>query len=94
MVAGNIVTIRHESEEFSYFDACCLAVRALKSPAESVVIDLSRTDHASTAALARLVLLRRHLLERDGDLRILGLSRKAKAVYEINRMSRLLPVMN
>ncbi|MBN1943489.1 MAG: hypothetical protein JW849_09385 [Phycisphaerae bacterium] len=94
MVAGNNITIRHESEEFSYQDACCLATQALGSPAAGVIIDLSRTSQTCTAAMARLVLLRRHLLQRGGDLRILGLNRKAKAVYEINRMSRILPMMN
>jgi anti-anti-sigma regulatory factor len=94
MVAGNDITIRHESEEFSYQDACCLAVQALRSPVERVIIDLRRTSRTSTAALARLVLLRRHLLQRGGDLHILGLCQTAKAIYEFNRMSRLLPTQN
>ena len=91
MVAGNCTILRHESEEFSYEDACRVARGVLEHHWEVLVIDLSHAVRTSTAALARLILLRRNLLQIDGDLRIVGLTGRARALYEINRMGHLLP---
>ena len=91
MVAGNWTTVRHESEEFNYKDACQVAKQALERHWEVLVVDLSSAVRTSTAALARLILLRRNLLQRGGDLRIVGLTGRARALYEINRMTHLLP---
>ena len=49
------------------------------------------TSEATTGALARLVVLRRSLRQRGGDLRLVHLHGKARRTYEINRMSELLP---
>jgi hypothetical protein len=56
-----------------------------------VVIDLHRAEEATTSAFARLVLLRRLLLRNGRDLQLLNLRHSARALYEINRLSLVLP---
>src|SRR5688572_18534600 len=84
--------IPHESECLSYEDACRLSLLALGEAAgPTVVIDLTRAADATTAAFARLVQLRRALLRAGRDLRLKGLRGRAAHVYEVNRLSGVLP---
>lgn len=86
------ITITHEDAWLSCSDACRIADQAMADPQPDMVfIDLRRTTDTTTGALARLVLLRRELLEHGRDLRILGPSARAAGLYEINHMSNLLP---
>ena len=91
MVWDDNITIRHEGKYLSYEDACQLARKAVRLGSALVCIDLQRAIDAATAALARLIALRRDLLKAGRDLRILGLGRRAGAVYEVHRMASLLP---
>ena len=92
MVAETEMMIRHAARRFSYTDACNLAQRVTaSSESGSILLDLERATETTTAALARLVLLRRNLLRAGRDLRIAGLSGRAKCLYEICRLSRILP---
>ena len=92
MVAGSFVTVRHVAESLSYTDAGEIARVALADgEAATVLIDLERTTRTTTAALARLVLLRRHLRKVGRDLRIIGPCGKAKHLYDISRLGNLLP---
>ena len=92
MVAAERVTINHSGRRLSYRAARRIAGKVTAgAPAKLVLIDLSRATGATTAGLARLVLLRRNLLADGRDLRIRGLTRRANALYEICRMDRLLP---
>lgn len=94
MVAGTARAILFQNRYLSYGDACTMARRIFaRSSWELVYIHLAETTHTSTAALARLVLLRRELLERGRDLRIIGLSGKARALYDISRLSNILPLL-
>jgi len=92
MVARSDVTIRHISTRLSYQDVGTIAscIAATSRP-RTVRVLLEETNETSTAALARLVALRRHLRRSGGELRIVGLRGRAEALYEINRMSPLLP---
>lgn len=86
-------TIPFGGRYLSYGDSCALARRILARRSwQFVHIRLDHTLHTSTAALARLVLLRRELLKRGRELRIAGLQGKAKALYDINRLDNILPV--
>ncbi len=92
MVAGSHLTIAHERDSLSYEDACEIAVRAVAAGrCERTRVELRHVTETSTAALARLILLRRKLLQSGHDLRIVGLRGRAKALYEVSRMGRLLP---
>ena len=91
MVAGNWEMIGHNSERFNYDDACRMANIAHETKANCIVINLDRTNWTTTAALARLVLLRRKLLFQGRDLRIVGLHNRANGLYEVTRMTNLLP---
>jgi len=62
-----------------------------RETAKTVVIDLSQASDASTAAFARLVLLRRHLLRRGRDVMVCGLRDRAQWVYVISRLTTVLP---
>jgi len=94
MVAGAARAILFQSRYLSYGDACTIARRIFaRSAWEIVYIHLDETTSTSTAALARLILLRRELLERGRDLRIIGLRGKARALYEISRLNNVLPLL-
>lgn len=90
MVAEN-VTVVAGSESLTYAEACRIAQCAEERPAPTVLVDLSVTREAETAAFARLVLLRRDLLHEGRDLRLVGLHDRAQRLYEINRLGQILP---
>ncbi len=86
------VAIVHEAERFSHRDACRIFDLVMNSRrAQTIVIDLNRVREATTSAFARLVLLRRYLLKRGRDLRLVGLRDRAAHLYEINRLESVLP---
>lgn len=92
MVAAEYLIIRHRRACLSYAEALRIARRVPRGRAAGMVlIDLKRTTEATTAGLARLVLLRRQLIRAGRDLRIVGLRSRANALYEICRMGSLLP---
>jgi len=92
MVVGSVMAVRHCAPRLSAQDAIRIAeqVRGF-ARARVVLIDLRRTTEATTAALARLILLRKRLLAKGRDLRIRGLCGRADALYRMTRMERLLP---
>jgi anti-anti-sigma regulatory factor len=79
------------SEHFTHREACRVYELALRSPASQVVLDLSRVRDATTSAFARLVLLRRRLLQVGRDLRLRGLCDRAARLYEVSRLDAVLP---
>jgi hypothetical protein len=84
--------VRFPKPTLSADDAADLAGRILSQPLPSSVnLCLHNTTDTSTAALATLILLRRDLLRRGRDLRILGLHGRAASIYDINRLGRALP---
>lgn len=92
MVVGKNMTIKHQGNRLSYHDAARIAEHALTGgPVRTVLIDLEQTHETTTAALARLVVLRRHLLNSGRDLCIHGLCGRAKVLYELCRLTNLLP---
>lgn len=68
-----------------------LRAAAIRSRGDDVIIDLSKVEEITTAALARLVLLRRQLKKHGRDLKIVGLRSRAEKLFEINRLSGVLP---
>ena len=92
MVASSQMILTHQAGRFSYADACRFAelLRATQRP-RIAFIDLAQTTETSTAALAKLIALRRFLLKTGRDLRICGLRGRAEAMYQIYRLSKLLP---
>jgi anti-anti-sigma regulatory factor len=73
-------------------EAYQLSGRALEANASTlVVLDLSSVADVTTAAFARLILLRRELRRRGGDLRLAGLKGRAAKLYEISRLQSVLP---
>ena len=83
-MAATCVTLRHDATWFSYWDACALAERiATSNYASLVVLDLGQTTETTTAALARLIAIRRDLLKDGRDLRIAGLTGRAYELYRI-----------
>lgn len=72
-------------------EACRLSDRAVASGAQSIILDLSRANNATTAAFARLVLLRRELLRRGRDVRLTGLHDQPAKLFEVHRLDSVLP---
>lgn len=92
MVAESSLTIRYRRDTLSYPDACALCERVrARGEADLVCLDLAETTDTTTAALAKLIVLRRDLLRTGRDLRIIGLAGRAQGVYEISRLDRILP---
>lgn len=92
MVTWNLLTVKHNAERLTYGDACRIASRVLaRRRGQLVLVDLEKTSQTNTAALARLILLRRELLAKGKDLRIKGLCGQAKDIYEFTRLEPLLP---
>jgi anti-anti-sigma regulatory factor len=80
------------SKSLSHSDACRIADLALvQRRARTVILDLKNVVDATTSAFARLVLLRRLLLQSGRDLRLVNLRDRAASVYQVNRLAGVLP---
>ncbi len=87
------ILIPYPRATLDYPQVCILAGRLQSGPAPAVfTLDLACSTDATTAAFARLVLLRRHLLERGSDIHLRNLSGRANLLYLFNRMQELLPL--
>jgi ABC-type transporter Mla MlaB component len=85
-------TVTCHSNHLSYKDACKIANQAsATSGHDTIRLELQRVVETTTAALARLIALRRNLRRSGRDLRIAGLHGQAENLYEFNRMAGLLP---
>jgi ABC-type transporter Mla MlaB component len=80
------------SDRFTHPEAYGIFQLVLDAPRwRSVTIDLSQAEEATTSAFARLVLLRRELLRRGCDLRLVGLRDRVQKLYKVNRLDDVLP---
>ena len=76
----------------SHSEACRIAQVALRDRrARTVIVDLKNVVDATTSAFARLVLLRRRLLQAGRDLRLINLHDRTASVYQVNRLAGVLP---
>jgi hypothetical protein len=92
MVAGNLMTIRHDATSLSYLDVVRIDSQIRCSESSGmVIVDLTNTSETSTAALAKLILVRRYLMKSGRDLCISGLAGQPGAMYRIYRLTNLLP---
>jgi len=92
MVAQNCTVLRPACRFLSYAEASALAGRALADPlARIVLLDLSAVQETTTAALARLIVLRQLLLRAGRDLHVTGLAGRAENLYRVCRLEGALP---
>ncbi len=92
MVARGVRKIHFSADSLSYREAANIERSIIHGGMHAtVVLDLARTDDATTAGLAKLISLRSALRRQGGDLHLLHLHGKARRIYEINRMKALLP---
>jgi hypothetical protein len=92
MVATQSLVLR-SAERLSHLEATRLAAVAERSTAHTIILDASKCLEATTPALARLVLLRRELLQSGRDFRIAGLKGQPAKLLEVHRLENvLLPV--
>lgn len=92
MVAGETMKVRGAGQLLSYAEATDIARRVRADGlAKSVLLDLEPVSRTTTAALARLVLLRRRMLAVGGDLHVLPPHGRARSVYEVCHFEPLLP---
>ena len=85
-------TIRCDSDHLSYEGACGIANQASATSGHDMIrLELQHVVETTTAALARLIALRRNLRRSGRDLMITGLCGQAESIYEFNRMATLLP---
>ena len=92
MIVDKGMTITYRGRLFSYDDACKIAEKARTANGNKITcIKFEGVTDTTTAALARLILLRMDLLESGRDLQIVGLSGHARALYEIDKLERVLP---
>ena len=79
------------AEHLTHQEACRLAKLAKASDSAMVALDLNKVRDASMPGFARLVLLRRELLRLGRDLRIRGLQHQPAHLFEVHRLSGVLP---
>jgi len=92
MVASSVTAVRPHTGRLSYHDLDALADSVHRALSERIIIvDLAGAEETTTAALARLVAIRGRLKRVGGDLHLAHLHGRAKCLYEINRLSELLP---
>ena len=92
MVASNTTIIAFNGNDLSYEKACEIANQASAVRGHDMIrLELERVVETTTAALARLVALRRNLRRSGRDLKITGLCGQAESIYEFNGMATLLP---
>jgi ABC-type transporter Mla MlaB component len=85
-------TIIPENLAFSHQDAEMVSLWATRSTtAPRIVVDMTRARVATTSAFARLVLLRRSLLQAGRDIRLSNLHDQVASLYEIFRLADVLP---
>ena len=89
MVAGHVSTIKPDATTLSYRAAGKLADGFRRGL--SLVVDLAEIDNATTAGLAKLVVLRGALRRGGGDLRLANLHGRVRRLYELNRLGGVLP---
>ena len=93
MMTANQFSLKHQRRDFSYTDACQMAQHVLAQwAARTVCVHLDEAEEATTGALAKLVILRRALLERKRELHVAGLRGRVLALYEMSKLHQLLPV--
>ena len=82
-----------EADHFSHDEAMRIynAVLTRPRPAGRVTIDLGRAREASTSAFARLILLRKALLESGRDLYLVNLRDRVAHVYQLSKLDGVLP---
>jgi len=93
MCVTQTVTVR-ASARLHHIDAAWLSETAVRGEGQLVVIEMGGVRDASTAAFARLVLLRRELLAGGRDLRLAGLSGRAASIFEVHRLQSVLPAIS
>lgn len=92
MVVSGVTAVKPHAGRLSYHDLDGLADSVRRARREqTIIVDLSRAEETTTAALARLVVIRGRLKRAGGDLHLAHLHGRAKGLYEINRLSKLLP---
>jgi len=90
---AGITSIITHAKKLSHAAAEELCGEVLSLPGtRTVVLDLHKAEDASTAAFARLVLLRRDLLKDGRDLRLSGLKSRTAQLWRISRLSSVLPL--
>lgn len=93
MIASQSI-ILSAGAKLSHAEACRLAKAAARGLARTVVVDASACRDASTAAFARLVLLRRDLLQAGRDVRLAGLQGQPARLFEVHRLATVLPQLS
>jgi ABC-type transporter Mla MlaB component len=90
MVTSSLVVLR-AGERLSHTEAARLAELAQGSTSHRIMIDMSRVLEATTAAFARLVLLRRELIQRGCDVRLAALRGQPARLVDVHRLEAVLP---
>jgi|SRR5665213_2640545 len=80
------------AKKFSHQEAMQVYETALsQTNGERIVVDLRRARDATSAAFARLVLLRKALRESGRDLCLINLRDRAAGVYHVHKLDCVLP---
>ncbi len=67
--------------------------RRMLASQPTVIVDLSRVEELTTAALAELVAFRKRLLREGFDLALVGLHGRARTLYDVLRLAGVLPAV-
>ena len=61
---------------------------------QNVVVDLSGVDFIDSAGLGSLIALLKRISERGGDMKIAGLQKKVRMVFEITRAFKVFDIFD
>ena len=59
-----------------------------------VVLDLSRVDFLDSSGLGAVIALLKRVTNRSGDLKLCGLNRRVRLVFEITRAHRVFDILD
>ena len=77
---------RFRTEFKSWYDA--------NPEVKNMVLDFSEVDMVDSAGLGALIAVLKHVQAREGDLRLAGLSRRVRMVFEITRTHRIFDIVD
>jgi anti-sigma B factor antagonist len=87
-----VVQVRGEHLDASVADEFRRDMAPLIEADPRIVLDLSRLQFLDSAGLGALLSCLRRLSAEDGDLKLCGLTKPVRSVFEISRMHRIFEI--
>lgn len=87
-----VVDLHGDHLDMGNVEAFVTAVTPILETKTKVLFDMSPLQFVDSAGLGALMACRRHLSSFGGELKLCGMSKKVRSVFEISRMHRLFDI--